>query len=159
MQRYYDSLVAEGRRPHRYSEPPLPLLDETTLHRLRLDELRVAVRANLVSFPSQVPTFERHDRPDLQWRVVQLYFAFGWSHETIAVRYGLVRQRVAQILKTWQRRAIEMGYIQYIPPRESVAMPTASVAVHPPQVPTFVVIPSRAPPPAPLRVSSEISAY
>ena len=119
----------------------------------------MAVRANLVSFPSQVPTFERHDRPDLQWRVVQLYFVFGWSHETIAVRFGLVRQRVAQILKTWQRRAIEMGYIQIIPPFEPLAPPTVSPAVPTPQIPTFAVIPSQVLPPVPLRVSSEISTY
>src|ERR1700730_8001008 len=118
MQRYYASLVADGRRPHRYSRPDLSPLDQSTLATLRIDQLRAAVRANLVSFPSPVPTFERHDRPDLQWRIVQLYFVFGWGYETIALRYGLVHQRVSQILKTWKRRAIETGYIQYIPPFE-----------------------------------------
>lgn len=159
MQRYYDSLMTRGRRPHRYSQPDLPSFDQSTLDSLRVDQLRVAVRANLVSFPSAVPTFERHDRPDLQWRIVQLYFAFGWGYETIAIRFGLAHQRVAQILKTWKRRAIETGYVQYIPPFEPLTMPAASASIPPPQVPPFVVIPSQVPPPAPLRVASEVSAY
>jgi len=93
----------------------LQQLDQTALHGLRLDQLRHAVRNNLVSFPSQVPVFERHDRPDLQRRIVQLYFFFGWSCATIAARYGMLRQRVGQVLSTWRRRALETGYIQYIP--------------------------------------------
>jgi hypothetical protein len=159
MQRYYDSLVADGRRPHRRPQPALPPLDQNKLNSLRLDQLRVAVRANLVSFPSPVPTFERHDRPDLQWRIVQLYFVLGWGYETIALRYGLVHQRVSQILKTWTRRAIETGYVQYIPPFEPLPRPAASATVHPPQVPDFVVITPSVPPPVPLHVSSEISTY
>jgi hypothetical protein len=66
---------------------------------------------------------------------------------------------VAQILKTWKRRAIETGYIQYIPPFESLPMPAASHAIPPPQIPAFVVVPSHVPTPIPLSVSSEISAY
>jgi hypothetical protein len=159
MQRYYASLVANGRRPHRCAQPALPLLDQSSLNSLRLDQLRVAVRANLVSFPSPVPTFERHDRPDLQWRIVQLYFVLGWGYETIALRYGLVHQRVSQILKTWKRRAIETGYIQHIPPFEPLPALAASAAVQIPQLPAFIVIPAQVPPPAPLRVSSEISTY
>jgi hypothetical protein len=159
MQRYYASLVADGRRPHRCARPVLPPFDQSTLNSLRLDQLRAAVRANLVTFPGSVPTFERHDRPDLQWRIVQLYFTHGWGYETIAIRFGLVHQRVAQILKTWKRRAIETGYVQYIPPFEPLPMPAANAAVPPPQVPAFVVIPSQVPPAVPLRVSSEISAY
>jgi hypothetical protein len=90
------------------------------LNTLRIDELRAIIRSNQVSFPGQVPTFERHDRPDLQWKVVQLYFVLGWSCEAIARRYGLIHQRVRQILKTWKRRAVEMGFIQYIPPAEVI---------------------------------------
>jgi hypothetical protein len=81
-----------------------------------LNELRHKIRQNRVSFPSQVPVFEKHDRPDIQRKAVQLYFLFGWSCKRIAERYGLLRQRVQQILSTWKRRAIQMGYIQEIPP-------------------------------------------
>jgi hypothetical protein len=88
-----------------------------------LNELRRRVRQNRVSFPSQVPTFEKHDRPDVQRKAVQLYFFFGWSCSRIAQRHGLLRQRVQQILSTWKRRAIQMGYIQEIPP----AMPSQKV--------------------------------
>ena len=90
-------------------------LDQTKLSGLRLDQLRKAIRGNRVSFPSQVPTFEKHDRPDLQRRLVQLYFVLGWSCEKVAARHGLIHQRVRQILTTWKRRAVAMGYIQYIP--------------------------------------------
>jgi hypothetical protein len=98
----------------------LPPLDQVNLHSLRSDQLRLAVRNNLVTFPSQVPVFERHDRPDLQRRIVQLYFLLGWSCETIAARFGLLRQRIGQVLNTWKRRAVEMGYIQVIPPPASM---------------------------------------
>ena len=87
---------------------------------LRLDQLRAGIRANRISFPAQVPVFEKHDRPDLQRKIVQLYFVLGWKCNSIAKRYGLIRQRVQQILNTWKRRAAEMGYIQNIPPVEDV---------------------------------------
>lgn len=104
------------------SKSRLQPLDQAALQRMRLDQLRAAVHDNLVSFPSQVPVFERHDRPDLQRRIVQLYFTFGWSCATIAARFGLLRQRVGQVLSTWRRRAVETGYIQYIP-RENGFVP------------------------------------
>jgi hypothetical protein len=74
------------------------------------------VRQNRISFPSQLPTFAKHDRPDVQRKAAQLYFLFGWSCGRIAQRYALPRQRIQQILSTWKRRAIQMGYIQEIPP-------------------------------------------
>lgn len=83
---------------------------------LPLNELRVRIRINRASFPSQVPIFPKHDRPDLQRKAVQLYFLFGWSCSRIGRRHGLLRQRIQQILTTWKRRAIETGYIQEIPP-------------------------------------------
>jgi hypothetical protein len=86
------------------------------IEELSLSELRGKIRRNRVSFPSQVPTFAKHDRPDLQRKTVQLYFLFGWSCSRIAQRHGVLRQRIQQILSTWKRRAIQMGYIQEIPP-------------------------------------------
>jgi len=96
---------------------------------LRLDELRSGIRANRISFPAQVPVFEKHDRPDLQRKLVQLYFVFGWSCTNIAIRYGLLRQRVQQILNTWKRRAAETGYVQHIPPEQDL---TAALVVRMP---------------------------
>jgi len=102
----------------------LPRTDpEQKIEDFSLNELRKKIRQNRVSFPSQVPTFEKHDRPDVQRKAVQLYFLFGWSCKRIADRHGLLRQRVQQILSTWKRRAIQMGYIQEIPP----AMPSLKV--------------------------------
>jgi hypothetical protein len=85
------------------------------LDHLSLHDLRQAIRSNRVSFPAQVPVFPKHDRPDLQRKMVQLYFILGWSCGSIANRYGMLRQRVQQILNTWKRRAVQTGYIQDIP--------------------------------------------
>jgi hypothetical protein len=94
-----------------------PRFDDTeNIEELSLADLRRKIRRNRASFPSQVPTFPKHDRPDLQRKLVQLYFLFGWSCNRIALRHGILRQRVQQILSTWKRRAIQMGYIQEIPP-------------------------------------------
>jgi transposase len=98
----------------RSSQVNYPDLDE-----LRIDTLRAAIRENRVSFPAQIPTFAKHDRPDVQRKVVQLYFVLGWPSERIAPRYRLSRIRVQQILKTWMTRAVELGYIQSIPLMES----------------------------------------
>src|SRR5580704_4560840 len=114
--------------PAHYSQPPAqprsvpvyrirPLPDNTEkIEEFTLSQLRRKIRQNRVSFPAQVPTFPKHDRPDLQRKAVQLYFLFGWSCNRIALRLGILRQRVQQILSTWKRRAIQMGYIQDIPP-------------------------------------------
>jgi len=93
---------------------------ETEFLELRIAKLRKAVRNNQVSFPSQVPAFPKHDRPDLQQKLVQLYFVRGWNCREIGGRYGLSPQRVQQILNTWKKRAVELGCIQGIPPAESL---------------------------------------
>jgi Transposase len=98
--------------------PANPETSETKLIEMRTDKLRKAIRKNQVSFPSQVPSFPKHDRPDLQQKLAQLYFVCGWSGPKIGARYGLSRLRVQQILNTWKRRAVEQGYIQTVPPTE-----------------------------------------
>jgi hypothetical protein len=108
-----------------------PQLSDIKLDALRIDELRLAIRANQVTFPSPVPTFGRHDRADLQWKLAQLYFVQGWNCEGIAAKYGLIHQRVRQILKTWKRRAVETGYIQLIPPADVLSSLAHATAVQP----------------------------
>lgn len=98
---------------------------------LSLHDLREAIRSNRVSFPAQVPIFLKHDRPDLQRKMVQLYFILGWSCGSIANRYGMLRQRVQQILNTWKHRAVQMGYIQDIPLPEEHCEPAAAVSAAP----------------------------
>ena len=78
--------------------------------------LRQAVQENLVSFPAQVPVFEKRSRPDLQQKIVVLYFVLGWTMDDIAKRYGLGRQRMGQILTAWRVRAVKEGYVQAIEP-------------------------------------------
>lgn len=121
--------------PRQPIQPPLDSADSSVyrarpglensdnIEEFTLNELRRKIRQNHVSFPSQVPTFAKHDRPDVQRKAVQLYFLFGWSCSRIAQRHGLLRQRVQQILSTWKRRAIQMGYIQEIPP--AIPLPKA----------------------------------
>ena len=116
-----DSWRSAGRdmpAPHGILRYQLPRHNHTKLSLIRIDKLREALRDNQVSFPNPVPVFPRHDRPDLQWKLALLYFVRGWHCEDIAVRYGLLAPRVHQILKTWTRRAIEKGYVEYFPPSE-----------------------------------------
>jgi hypothetical protein len=109
--------------------PPNPISSHEKLAEMRLDKLRMAVRKNEVSFPSQVPTFPKHTRPDLQRKLVQLYFILGWRAKEICTRYHLGRSRFQQILGTWTRRAIELGYIQRIPPDQKIVLPSSAASV------------------------------
>ena len=99
------------------------------LTELAIDALRDAVHSNQVSFPAQVPAFPKLARADLQCKLVQLYFMRGWSSETIGQRYGFTRERVRQILIQWKRRAVQLGFIQPIPPVEPMTASPA-LAVH-----------------------------
>jgi len=54
---------------------------ETEFLELRIAKLRKAIRNNQVSFPSQVPAFPKHDRPDLQQKLEPK--TTGWmAHES-----------------------------------------------------------------------------
>lgn len=86
-----------------------------------LSEMRKMIRARRVSFPSQVPVFTRLHRPDLQWRIVLLYFVRGWPSGRIAVRYGITRERVRQILRHWISRARANGYMDLVPSENEFA--------------------------------------
>jgi len=111
------STLPKNTRPHRERNSyRAARAEKTEIQNLRLNELRQRIRQNRVSFPSQVPTFAKHDRPDIQRKAVQLYFLFGWNCQQIAQRHGLLRQRVQQILSAWKRRAVQIGYLQEIPP-------------------------------------------
>jgi transposase len=102
--------------------PPDAAVLDKKLYEMRVDQLREAIRNNQASFPAQIPTFSRHTRPDLQRKLVQLYFVNGWSAPQIRARYRLGGQRFQQILSTWKNRAIELGYIQAIPPDPRIAL-------------------------------------
>jgi len=101
------------------ASPPGPTVRQ--LEDVHIRDLREAIRANRVSFPSQVPTFTRHDQPDLQRKLAQLYFVLGWDYGNIGARYGLGPARVRQILDTWKCRAVKAGYIQHITPAEVIS--------------------------------------
>jgi hypothetical protein len=103
------------------SIPPDAAISDKKLLQMRVDELRAAIWKHQVSFPSQIPTFSKHTRPDLQRKLVQLYFICGWSGPKIRARYDLSAQRFQQILSTWKRRAVELCFIQTIPPNEALS--------------------------------------
>ena len=77
--------------------------------------IRDQVRRRRISFPSQIPVFPRLHRPDIQWRIVVLYFVRGWSSARIGERYGITRERVRQILRQWVSRALLQGYMDEVP--------------------------------------------
>ena len=93
--------------------------------------LQVAVRRNLVCFPSQAPIFGKQPRRDVQWRLAVLYFIRGWSTREIARRYGLTRERCGQIITDWRIRAVNMGYIQDVTPDDFDALALMSIKGEP----------------------------
>ena len=80
--------------------------------------IRVDIQAMRLSFPAQAPIFHHLHRPDIHWRIVLLYFICGWSAAAIAKRYGIGRKRVHQMIRQWTVKAIHLGYIARIPPKE-----------------------------------------
>jgi DNA-binding winged helix-turn-helix (wHTH) protein len=86
---------------------------------LSLDHLRIAIRNNRVSFPSQVPIFSAEPRSDVQWRLAELYFIHNWSSAKLGPRYGLSGAYVNKLISRWVRRATVLGYLQETPGMEA----------------------------------------
>jgi hypothetical protein len=78
--------------------------------------LRRAIRGNMVSFPSQIPSFRKGTQADMQWRMVLLFFVRGWSVAKIAERFHVPRHRVWTLLNAWSVRAMAQGHVQVIDP-------------------------------------------
>jgi hypothetical protein len=101
----------------------------------RIDCLREAIQANRVHFPEPVPVFPYEYRPDIQWRLVELYFVRGWSTRRLAERYQVTPRRVQQSLQHWAGRAAARGYLKDITaegmpaPRTVPALPAFMPAV------------------------------
>lgn len=113
--------VARSRRApqHREEKSKLRVWNQPIEH-IDIINLRKAIHANWISFPSQAPIFPTCGRPDLQRKLVQLYFVLGWSTAKIANRYGLLRQQVQRILNSWKTQAVTAGYVQHIPPTDVI---------------------------------------
>lgn len=88
--------------------------------------LRTAIRANLVSFPAQVPAFARSD--DRQRRIAILYYIRGWGVREIRDRYGLTKSTVRKSIADWTIRAVAGGYIQEIHPAAVARLANEDVA-------------------------------
>jgi hypothetical protein len=93
-----------------------------------IDDLRVAIHANRVSFPVPVPMFAFQHRPEVQWRLAELYFVHGWSPAELGERYRITTSRVRQSLRNWVQRARMLGYLQAVPPGEEPVAPLALAA-------------------------------
>jgi hypothetical protein len=78
--------------------------------------LRRAIRGNIVSFPSQIPSFPKGSQADRQWRMVLLFFVRGWSVAKIATRFQVPNHRVWTLLNGWSVRAMAQGHVQVIDP-------------------------------------------
>ena len=78
--------------------------------------LRRAIRGNMVSFPSQIPSCPKGSQAEMQWRMVLLFFVRGWGAAKIAARFHVPRHRVWTLLNEWSVRAMAQGHIQVIDP-------------------------------------------
>jgi hypothetical protein len=78
--------------------------------------LRRAIRGNMVSFPSQIPSCPKGSQADMQWRMVLLFFVRGWSVAQIAERFQVPNHRVWTLLNGWSVRAMAQGHVQVIDP-------------------------------------------
>ena len=83
--------------------------------------LRRAIRGNIVSFPSQIPSFPKGSQAETQWRMVLLFFVRGWSVAKIAERFLVPSLRVWKLLNEWSLRALALGYVQVIDPEAFAA--------------------------------------
>jgi hypothetical protein len=100
---------------------------ETITDGPRIDDLRLAIKANRVNFPVPVPTFPAQFRPEIQWRLVHLYFIRGWSSRKLAERYGVTSRRIQQSLQQWVTLAVARGYLQEIPAATLPVIPAIPV--------------------------------
>jgi hypothetical protein len=104
--------------------PPDARILNQSIEEADVRNVRRAICANWISFPSQVPTFAGCGPPDLQHKLIQLYFVMGWSCAKIAARYGLLEGRVRGVLDVWKWRAANAGYLQHIPSAEVITTPS-----------------------------------
>jgi hypothetical protein len=84
--------------------------------------LRLAIRQNLVSFPSQVPTLTGRQGRDTPERAAELYFVRDWPVKKICDRFDLSKAMVQKMLSQWRIRAIAAGYVQAIYPETLEAL-------------------------------------
>jgi hypothetical protein len=98
-------------------------MTEIDASRLSIYRVRGAIRNQMLSFPAQAPLFSRHSKPDREWRMAVLYFIHGWQCRDLARRFEITPVRVRQILGEWKRRAVQVGFIQSIPPDQPMKKP------------------------------------
>lgn len=109
-------------RPRRHDSTPrdhAPREVPGNLGEMTLGRLRMAIRNNEISFPSQIPIFFRQPQLQIQWRLAALFFVHGWPCTALGKRYGLSARYVQQLVSHWAQRAIALGYLQEIPAAET----------------------------------------
>ena len=104
----------QGYKALAFSEPRIPGELSVNISELSLDCLRRLVRKNQISFPSQVPVFSHVPKPNVQWRLVTLFFIHNWPCTSLGARYGLSIGYVREIISIWVQRAASLGYLEEI---------------------------------------------
>jgi DNA-binding winged helix-turn-helix (wHTH) protein len=97
--------------------------------RRTLEQLRAAIQKGEVVFPSPAPRFRCQCRPEIQWRVAELYLIHGWTCSRLAARYGVTRGRIWWFVRSWIDRALALGYLQDIPPADTMIAATSHADV------------------------------
>jgi hypothetical protein len=100
---------------------------ETT--RKTLKQFREAIQNNRIAFPQPAPKFACQSRPEIQWRAAELFLVHNWTCSRLGARYGVTRGRIWWYVRSWIDRAQTLGYLQDIPPAESLAAAISHTAV------------------------------
>jgi two-component system, OmpR family, KDP operon response regulator KdpE len=106
------------------------------LGEMTLGRLRMAIRNNEISFPSQIPIFCRQPQLQIQWRLAALFFVHSWPCTDLGKRYGLSARYAQQLISQWAQRAIVLGYLQEIPAAETLPFPPDAITPRNPRART-----------------------
>lgn len=88
--------------------------------RRTLQQFREAIRRNEIVFPSPVPKFPCQCQPEIQWRAAELFLIHGWTCVRLGARYGVTRGRMWRYVRNWIDRAQALGYLEDIPPADTM---------------------------------------
>ena len=105
---------------------------DTDLRGCTLNQLRAAIQANAVSFPSPTPMFVGREAGHIQWRMAHLFFLAGWSLGELGRRYQMPPWRASLLVRDWADRVIALHLVERIPedPEWPVDTPPVVVEFH-----------------------------
>jgi hypothetical protein len=92
--------------------------------RRTLQQFREAIQRNEIAFPSPAPKFPCQCKPEIQWRAAELFLIHGWTCARLGARYGVTRGRIWQYVRGWIDCALALGYLEDIPPADTMIFAT-----------------------------------